>query len=207
VSLIILDMGSGNGQGNDIAYQKKAIDTVADMDSRKHQVVLKYQLEVKDDPPNKHLDRDVFRAAYNYGSESSYGVTSSVFDESSLDFLLGFPTPFVKIACRPDLYPLIHRIAPRMPVMVSVAGRVVLPIHCMFLHCIPKYPADMAEYEATFAEGMLKATVSDHVKGLELWNHYHPAVWEKHFVLERDATNPDAGVFSITPDQLKEVIG
>jgi sialic acid synthase SpsE len=207
VSLIILDMGSGNGQGNDIAYQKKAIDTVAGMDSKKHQVILKYQLEIADDPPNKHLDRDVFGAAYHYGLEKGYAVASSVFDESSLDFLLGYITPFIKIACRPDLYPLIQKIAPRIAVMVSVAGRVILPIHCMFLHCIPKYPAEMIDYEATFAESMLKATVSDHVQGLQLWNKYHPAVWEKHFVLERDAGNPDAGPFAVTPDQLKEVIG
>ena len=207
MSLIILDMGSGNGQGNEIAYQKKAIDTIAGMDSKKHQVILKYQLEIADDPPNKHLDREVFREAYQYGHIKGYDVTSSVFDDSSLDFLLGFITPFIKIACRPDLYPLIQKIEPRMPVMVSIAGRVILPIHCMFLHCVPKYPADMIQYEGNFAENMLKATVSDHVQGLQLWNKYHPVIWEKHFVLERDANNPDAGVFAITPDQLKEVIG
>jgi sialic acid synthase SpsE len=94
-----------------------------------------------------------------------------------------------------------------MPVMVSVSGRVILPIHCIFLHCIPKYPAELIEYQANFSEAQLGASVSDHTPGLDLWKRYHPAIWEKHLILERDLTNPDAGPFAITPDQLKEVIG
>jgi sialic acid synthase SpsE len=48
--------------------------------------------------------------------------------------------------------------------------------------------------------------MSDHTVGLELWNKYHPTVWEKHVCLEHNDTNPDAGAFAITPEELKEVL-
>lgn len=207
MSLIILDMGSGNTCGNSVDYAKRMIDAVADIDSKKTQVIFKWQLEDKDPPGQKKLGREVFKAAYEYAGEKGYLTTSSVFDSKSLAYLLQFPVPFIKLACQPVLYPLAVAIPAKIPVFISVAGRAILPIHCNFLHCIPKYPATLTEYEDAFAEFMLKASVSDHSPGLELWRKYRPQLWEKHFVLERDASNPDAGSFATTPDELREVIG
>lgn len=208
MSLVILDMGSGNSCKNDVDYAKCMIDTVAAVDSHKHNVILKWQLEDKDPPGQKRLDRAVFTLAYEYATEKNYLTTSSVFDYKSLAFLLQFPNiPFVKIACDPKLYGMALGIPARIPVFISVAGRAVLPIHCNFLHCVPKYPATLEEYEAMFHPTMLKASVSDHSPGLELWEKYQPQIFEKHLVLEREENNPDAGPFAITPDQLREVIG
>lgn len=207
MSLIILDMGSGNTCHNSIDYAKRMIDAVVDIDSKKTQVIFKWQLESEDPPGQKKLDRDVFKAAYEYAGEKGYLTTSSVFDSKSLAYLLQFPVPFIKIACQPILYPMALAIPSSIPVFISVAGRAILPIHCNFLHCIPKYPATLAEYEAAFAPHMLNASVSDHTPGLELWRKYKPQLWEKHFIIERDVSNPDSGLFAIDPDQLKEVIG
>jgi sialic acid synthase SpsE len=49
--------------------------------------------------------------------------------------------------------------------------------------------------------------ISDHTAGLDLYRKYHPSIWEKHLVLERTEGNLDAGPFSITPGELREVIG
>lgn len=214
MSLIILDMGSGNTCGNSVDYAKKMIDTVAEMDSKKHRVWLKWQLEERDDGPNKHLDREVFKAAFEYGEGKGYQMTSSVFDVHSLGFLLFsrqpmWELPFIKIACRPDLYYLMGLVPRAIPLFVSVYKVESLPYmsNCQVLYCVPKYPATLAEYEDRFSGKTLEGAVSDHTPGLELWRKYKPQIWEKHFVLERDASNPDAGSFAMTPDQLKEVIG
>jgi sialic acid synthase SpsE len=210
VSLVILDMGSGNTCKNSIDYAKRMVDAVATADSKKsgHRVVLKWQLELDDVGPNKHLEREVFKAAFEHAQKVGYETTSSVFDIDSLKYLIGnFAVPFVKLACDPEKYWLAKAVPPIIPVFISIAVRENLPIHCNFMHCIPKYPATLAEYEGMFADFMLRASVSDHSPGMELWRKYHPQVWEKHFVLEREESNPDAGPFAITPDQLKEVIG
>lgn len=207
MSLIILDLGSGNTCHNSVDHAKHMIDVVDGMDRRQTQVIFKWQLEAEDPPGQKKLDRDVFEAAYEYAGEKGYLTTSSVFDSESLAYLLKFAVPFIKISCQPVLYPMAVAIPASIPVFISVAGRAILPIHCNFLHCVPKYPATLAEYEAAFAEHMLRASVSDHSPRLELWRKYKPQIFEKHIVLERDASNPDAGPFAVTPEELKEVIG
>jgi sialic acid synthase SpsE len=218
MSLIILDMGSGNGQGNDIAYQKKAIDTIAEIDSKKHKVILKWQLELKPKGNNKPLDPRVFASSYLYANDKGYRATSSVFDPESLVDLMKiccirdedtpWGIPFIKIACQskdnPNVYGMIGLIARGIPIYVSYDPRnpnSLTEWNCTFLACIPEYPAKLSDYPPGIHG------YSDHVPGLELWNYYHPAIWEKHFVLEKDANNLDAGPFAITPDQLKEVIG
>lgn len=209
---IILDFGSGNTCKNDPEYAKRMIDAVAAIDAHKHEVIIKWQL-FSNEPPNVPLDHEVFRVAYNYAKEKGYRTTASVFDMRSLEFLLTFDIPFVKIACRPRLYWLIGEVPRRVPVWVSVAdaeGRGVLvgTNSCSWLLCIPRYPALLFDYEQSAQiDDFNMKFVSDHTEGLGLWEKWHPDVWEKHFILEDDPTNPDCAGHAIKPDLLKEVIG
>jgi hypothetical protein len=188
------------------------------MDSKKHNIILKWQLEDHPMGGNKPLSAKVFESAYLYANERGYEATSSIYDPKSLGIVLNaavnrkegmpFGVPFIKIACQskdnPNIYAMIGLVPRDIPLLVSYDPRDSNSLsgwNCRFLGCIPEYPAQFANYPP----GLFG--YSDHVSGLELWNYYHPAIWEKHFVLERDAGNPDAGPFAITPDQLKEVIG
>ncbi|MFA5376811.1 MAG: N-acetylneuraminate synthase family protein [Dehalococcoidia bacterium] len=208
MSIVILDMGSGNTCRNDVDYAKRMIDEVIKIDGKKCPIIFKWQLEVDPKPPNKPLDKDVFKAAYEYASGKGYPTTSSVFDELSLQYLLNFPVPFIKLACNPDKYCL-SKYVPRGVLIVASHDKYaeVAAGAVQWLACIPQYPATLAEYEMAFTGKELASGVSDHTPGLDLWNKYKPQVWEKHFVLERSDNNPDSGVFALTPDQLKEVIG
>jgi len=201
MSQIILDMGSGNTCKNSVDYAYKMIDAVAAIDSHKHEVIFKWQL-FKDEPPNVPLDHLVFGRAYAHAKGLGYKTTSSVFDKESLDFLLNFDIPFVKIACRPRLYWLIGEMPRKIPVYISWDGKQVAPMGSYTrMFCVPAYPADLKDYR----DGEL--AYSDHVKGLKLWNKWHPDIWEKHFILEDDPNNPDCAGHAIKPDLLKEVIG
>ena len=198
-------MGSGNTCRNSIDYVKRMIDTVISMDKKRHSITFKWQLEKADPPGQKKLDREVFKAAYQYAADKGYPTTSSVFDEESLEFLMGFQIPFIKIACQPKIYHLTLAIPRGIPILLSIdprdksSHRVWPPFTPLV--CIPEYPAKLEDYPYG-AQGY-----SDHTSGLALWNYYHPVIWEKHFVLERSSDNPDAGEFALTPDQLAEVIG
>lgn len=198
----IVDMGSGNTCQNDRLKVMDMIDAVAEVDSGKYEVILKWQL-FESAPPNIPLSDAVFEFAYIEARRAGYKTTASVFDMYSLDYLLTFNIPFVKIACREQLYDL--ALSCPVPTYVSVPGEeekswVKAAYH---LNCVPKYPATIADYEDRFADLRF---VSDHTPGWELLRKYEPEIIEKHFVLERDPDNPDAGPFAVTPDELAEIL-
>ena len=74
------------------------------------------------------------------------------------------------------------------------------------MYCIPKYPADISDYEKMFDTKWLGEAISDHTVGWDLYNKYKPEILEKHFVLDRREDNPDAGVFAVTAEELKEIM-
>jgi sialic acid synthase SpsE len=201
MSQIILDMGSGNTCKNSVDYAYKMIDAVAAIDSHKHEVIFKWQL-FQDEPPNVPLDHLVFGRAYAHAKGFGYKTTSSVFDKPSLDFLLNFDIPFVKIACRPRIYWLIGEVPRKLPVYVSWTGEEMIRGDIIRMFCVPKYPAEVSDYPKG------ASVISDHTRGLDLWKQSSPRIWEKHFVLEYDPNNPDAALgHAIKPDLLKEVLG
>ncbi len=215
MSQIILDLGSGNTlKSVDIA--KKMIDEVAAIDSKKHKIILKAQLFLSQ-PPNLPLDIGIFAFLYSYGRKQGYEVTASVFDKKSLNFLLEHEVPFIKIACRPDLYWLIGEIPRKIPVYQSILpeaywcssigdaafewqGSKILKILC-----VSKYPAQIKDYGAGQG-GTTAYAISDHSAGLKLFKKHKPQIWEKHYVLEHDSKNPDGGLWAITPSELKEIL-
>lgn len=199
---IILDIGSGRSLHN-IPRSEAMIKSVADMDSHKHKITFKAQL-FQSAPPNIPLEHDAFDHLYHYAKSFGYDMTSSVFDKDSLAFLLRYRIPFVKIACRPDLYWLIGEVQRKVQVYVSFYNEE--PPYkddksIKWLFCVRKYPALITDY--LFPGGL---NYSDHTVGWELFNKANPKIIEKHLCPKREADNPDSGPFSVTPEELREVI-
>jgi sialic acid synthase SpsE len=200
---LILDVGSGRSLKDRFVVQD-VVDAIKEVDSGKHQIVLKAQL-FKEAPPNIPLDPLLFDSLYNYGTKVGYKVTASVFDVPSLKFLLNYDVPFVKIACRPDLYWLIGEIPRKVPVIVSHDMRQDewdgSRYEVQWMSCIPEYPAKVSDYGDSSFEA-----VSDHTVGWEIFNRPMNKIVEKHFVMERDPGNPDAGPFACDPESLREIM-
>jgi sialic acid synthase SpsE len=198
----ILDFGSGNTCRNDIEIVKKMLHSLCDVDEMHHEVIIKWQL-FKEALPNIPLDHKVFDFAYKFAERLGYKTTASVFDRESLAFLMQYDVPFVKIACRPDLYELAQYCT--VPVYVSTANSSTVS-GAKMMYCVSKYPALLEDYEQAFTKEELSECVSDHTVGWDLYNKYNCKTIEKHFVHERRADNPDAGMFAVTPFQLCEVL-
>lgn len=202
--MIILELGSGNSCRNDEAVVKDMIDGIAETGI---DAVLKWQL-FENEPPNVPLERDVFEYAYEYGRKQGFDVTASVFDLEGMVYLMNFDVPFVKIACRRELYPLAGMAHDYLvPAVVSYPDRrqwaetdLVTP-----LCCVPKYPATIRDYKTAFTADQLKRGISDHTPGFDLYHEFQPEWWEKHVVLERDDDNPDAGPFACLISELGEL--
>lgn len=213
---IILDFGSGNTCKNDPKIVKKMIDELAKVD-KKRQCIIKWQLWSEDNPQGKNvrLDWEVFRYAYEYAEKKKgFNTTASIFDETSLNYLMTYnyppmPLPFIKIANRRDLYPLIEKMPRTLPVYVSYDNKAYLPYTlCKYdktLACISKYPAEREDYERTFRLNETMWYVSDHTIGLDMIKRQGSILIEKHYMLPGQ-TGLDAGPWAITPKELKEIL-
>lgn len=203
--MIILELGSGNSIRG-VEDVTRFIDAI--MEVTDERPVLKFQL-FKNEPPNKPLERGLFEFAYDYGTDNGFPVTASVFDADDMAFLLNFDIPFVKIACRPRLYPLARTAhAFGIKTVVSYPANAEMGKSSMVipLCCVPKYPAEQYEYEKRFTTDWLRHGISDHTPGFGLYKTYKPEWYEKHIVMERDEGNPDAGPFAATVEELVEIL-
>jgi sialic acid synthase SpsE len=211
MSQIILDI-SANTHKNDWAYLKRMLDELKAVDAGKHEVVIKHQLFMQAGE-NIPLDWHIFYKAYRYAEKLGYKTTSSVFDKKSLNFLLQYDIPFVKIANNRELDWLIGYVPRKIPVYVSVSDSYYTDnpyddgFDKLFVHlaCVSKYPANINEYESNFNSPHLKMNVSDHTTNWDLFNKYQPKIIEVHYKLE-NSTGLDAGSFARTPSQLSEVL-
>jgi sialic acid synthase SpsE len=214
MSQIILDMGSGNTCKNNLAYVRRMIDELKAVDTGKHEVIIKWQL-FEHAPPNERLMWATFDYAYNYALDKGYRTTASVFDMPSLQHLLQFDIPFVKIANRPDLYWLAGEVPRKIPVYVSISDVQTFwsrPSACNGdepLWCVSKYPSTLKDYQEIMFREMdvykAYANISDHTTDFQLWNRYRPRIIEWHYKLD-DSTGPDAGEFARTPAMLAEIL-
>ena len=204
--MIILDFGSGNTCENSKRCVTQMIDELAAVDTGKHEVVIKWQL-FTDCLPNEPLRRDVFDYAYGYAKEKGYQTTASVFDTDSLQFLLTYDIPFVKLANRPDLYWLAGEVPRKIPVYKSVhwGGTATVTDTEKTLCCVSKYPAETIDYIVNFTVEALQHGVSDHTTDFALYDVYKPLIYEVHYRLA-DSTGPDAGEFARTSTMLKEIL-
>ena len=200
--MIILDLGSGNSCKNDWEIAKDMIQAIQSIDPKRQEVVLKWQLFEKA-PPNIPLQREIFARAYTLAWGLGYDTTASVGDVVSLDFLLRFDIPFVKIACRPELYHLADRVPDGTKVIKSVSSVDDFVPGC--LCCVREYPADQKSYKKAFRDTQLKLGISDHTTDWYLYKKYQPELYEVHFKLS-NTDGPDSGPFARTPEQLKEIL-
>lgn len=210
MSIIILDLGSGNTCKNNNEYIKMMIDKIKKNDTGKHEIILKFQLFTRESGgANLPLTEECFDYGFKYGISQGYEVTSSVFDMHSLDFLLNRYSekiPFVKIANRRDLDWLMAYIPSNVKIVVSKTNDLFLPgivneIDQMW--CISKYPAKYEDYKKLPIE--IGDNISDHTEDFRLFREFSPNMVEWHFKLE-NSTGLDAGNFARTPDQLKEIL-
>jgi sialic acid synthase SpsE len=205
--MIILDI-SANTHKNNWNYLKRMLDELNAVDTGKHAVVIKHQLFKKagDNIPLKH---GLFDAAYRHAEKLGYRTTSSVFDSESLEFLLKYKIPFVKIANNRSLDYLIKEVPRGIPVIVSVDDHKLVgefdyePDTHMF--CVSNYPATIKDYEDRFSAFYLYQAISDHTTNFDLYKKHNPQIIEWHYKLE-DSTGLDAGAFARTPEQLREVL-
>ena len=214
--MIILDFGSGNTCKNYIITVRRMIDELVAVDTGKHEVIIKFQL-FKDAPPNMPLQLDVFDYAYGYAKEKGYKTTASVFDMDSLQFLLTYDIPFVKLANRPDLYWLAEEVPRRIPVYISYSDLNYIDwnfyrYNNFPLLCVSEYPTTMEKYVETFSGDYnmqylmgYGCGISDHTTDFTLYHKYKPSIYECHYKLN-DSTGPDAGDFARTPEALREVL-
>lgn len=204
---IILDI-SANTHKNDEAYYKRMIDELAKVDTRKHEVILKWQLFTRERGDNTLPDPYMFFRMSEWAFHThGYKTTTSVFDLPSLDYLLSlkFPykLPFIKIANDRSLDYLIGEIPRKYEVYKSVSTMKEYyddredGVDSLF--CVSKYPANIKDYPRTVMR------ISDHTVGLELWHRNHPHIFEKHYKLP-DSTGLDAGDFAITPQELRSIL-
>lgn len=209
MSIIILDFGSGNTCQNDKSIIKNMYDELKKIDNKKHEIIVKWQL-FKEAGENIPLGKEIFKFAYEYGKNIGYQVTASVFDIESLNFLLEYDIPFVKIANNKELYYLIKHIPQNIPVYYSCNISYDLKIKYdrsnkldERFYCISNYPAYPAHYELLRLKK--HCNISDHTTSFELFKKYEPKIIEWHFMLE-NSTGLDAGEFARTPQQLKEIL-
>ncbi|HSW61890.1 MAG TPA: N-acetylneuraminate synthase family protein [Dissulfurispiraceae bacterium] len=202
--MIILDCGSGNSCKNRIDYACGMVKAIAEI-GLPAPVIVKWQL-FKRAGDNAPLSLEVFERAYKYAEIMGLRTTASVFDEESLDYLLTFNVPFVKIANQPASKAMLasaeKKMAGRGYVLVSTDDPKSDAKNK--LYCISEYPAKAKDYIDRFGD-KLKAGISDHTADFELFKKYSPKVYECHFKLN-DTTGPDAGPFARTPESFKEIL-
>ena len=209
--MVIIDCGSGETCQNDKAIVKEMIDQLINVDTSEHKIIFKWQLFTEVPAGCIPLAPDVFEYAYQYAKEKGYKTTASVFDKESLNRLLWYKVPFIKIACREYLYHFIDDIPAHISVMVSI--KTVTKKYSIIennkwriikLHCIPEYPANPTLYETGFGHN-LSYSISDHTDDFYLFKKYQPLFYEKHYKLE-NSTGLDSGSFAKTPEEFKEIL-
>ena len=210
MSRVILDI-SANTHKNDWEYLKRMLDTLKAIDTGKHEVIIKHQLFEKAGD-NISLNPPLFAEAYHYAKSLGYQTTSSVFDKSSLEFLLMFNIPFVKIANRRELDWLVREIPRKTEAYVSIGQKPSdellenLYPGVKLLACVSEYPSKIKDYEQRFSDIHLSKAISDHTTNWDLFNKYQPEIYECHYVLEHDENNLDGGLFARTPQMLVEIL-
>jgi sialic acid synthase SpsE len=208
--MVIADFGSGNTCKNNpdtILAMIRGLDSA----DRRHDAIIKWQLFAAETVPLcTRLTHEAFDHAYNAARMYGYQTTASVFDVESLELLLSYDVPFVKIAAREWAYPLISKVPRGVPVVVSVvcmndAIKYMMRENMHVMCCVPEYPAPAHRYGEQFSEPMLHKGISDHSPSLNMWRKYRPEVYERHFKLP-DSTGLDAGPFASTPEEWKEIL-
>ena len=208
---VILDI-SANTHQNDPVLMRELIEAVPE--TVRHKVLLKTQYWTKPIPPNERTTMRGLLQFINAAKSRGYAVGTSVFDEEAVKDItltgLACRLDFVKLPCRVGTYWL----ADFVPRATKVYASAIDQKHGQtfradyWLYCVPEYPADVSAYSQISNQLDYFHGVSDHSIGGLVWKAARKnrlAVYECHYVLERSDTNPDAGPFAKTPDDLREM--
>lgn len=201
----ILDFGSGNTCRNNKITIKKMIDDLCEIDKKKNEIIIKWQL-FKKAGENIPLAVESFDYAFDYASKKGYETTASIFDEESLLFLLNYKIPFIKIANNPKFYYLGGKIPNSIDLYVSTKKALDLKRCYKQFACISKYPATLLDYESNFNMNEMQ-NISDHTSDFSLFEKYFKTIKkiEWHYKL-KDSVGLDAGEFARTPEALETII-
>jgi sialic acid synthase SpsE len=197
--MIIIDCGSGNSCRNSIDYACRMVKEVFDLNLP--DVVIKWQL-FKHEGDNVPLSLEVFERAFHYAQIWGIATTASVFDKESLDYLLTFDIPFVKIANKLSSQILIKDIPDNLRVIYSTDKPDFKSTrkNTDIIYCVSKYPAEEKDYDKYGDK--LKQGISDHTINFNLFKKYSPKIYECHFKL-KDTIGNDAGKFARLPEDFK----
>lgn len=193
--MIILDCAGGNNCKNSIDYACGMVKAISNLNLP--DVVIKWQL-FKEAGDNIPLNHEVFERAYRYAAILRLRTTASVFDKESLDFLMTFGVPFIKIANNAKSQALLDDIPENMPIIYSTdkPDFKLSRDNTNIIYCVSKYPAKEKDYDK-FGD-KLKKGISDHTINWNLYRKYKPEIYECHFCLD-DSTGLDAGEFARRP--------
>lgn len=205
---IILDV-SANTMKNDVSYYEKMVRAVGEIDPGENEIIFKTQL-FRNLPPNMELSFDVFDKMYDMTRYYEYTLTSSVFNTKMLKFLSVYEVPFIKIACRKELYSLAYMChqTPYVSIESEEDYNIVSSNKIQKLFCVPKYPAKYEDYRDNYDLIIRTGGLSDHSEGLHVfrWAKHFIDVYECHYILDEDPGNPDAGPFAKRLEEIKEII-
>ena len=206
--MIILDFGNGSVCLNDRDNIKTMIDRLAEVDIDR-ETVIKWQLFLNI-PPKLSLRRDLFDYAYKYAADLGFMTSASVFDKDSLDFLLRYNVPFVKLANQPHMWRYTDDVPRSVPLFVSVGSE--REFNWMadknpngIMACVSKYPALPSEYNLTFRNKILRAGISDHTDNISLYKAFRPCLYEKHYTVPEIPTDK-VRRYCAGPEQVKELL-
>lgn len=215
--MIILEFGSGDTCKNDKNQIADMITQLAEYDTDR-KCIIKWQL-FKNLSHVASLSKENFDYAYKFAENLGFKTTASVFDRESLDFLLKYNTPFLKIACQTQKYDfrkamnnIIQDVPVTLPIIASVESSLMIekvseqyPRHYIeYLCCVPIYPALRIQYVNNFYRHHLKEGISDHTIGHTIYNLYQPKIYEVHYILSHQ-TSLDKQ-WSIGPEELKSFL-
>ena len=206
MALIIADLGSGETCRNDKSTVRKLIDSLSSVDQHKREVIIKWQLWSNPNvSPAISLDWDIFDYAYDYAAHQGYQTTASVFDRPSLRRLLTYDIPWIKIACRPWAYPLIDDDHEWIVTVPDVRTATMIASHNVkVMYGMDEYTVNPEDYIVRFGDA-LSVGISDHTPTVELFNLYHPAIYEKHLRLP-DSIGLDSGPHAVTAKVLSSIL-
>lgn len=177
-----------------------------------------------------HLPLDAYKGLKEYCEKNNIIFLSTPFDMKSLELLLSFNMPYMKIPSGEITnYPYLKKIGEQnMNVIISTGMATLLDVkECLdlitasgteknkvtLLHCTTEYPAPLEDVNLK-AMLTLKETFgvnvgySDHTKGIEVSiaaAAMGATVIEKHFTLDKNMEGPDH-VASLEPNELAEMV-
>lgn len=207
---LILEMQDGGMSQNSKTTVKQMIDSVVNNIPPNINLIFKWQLyqKIKTYVEIMPLKHEIFEFAHEYAANLGYETTASVFDQESLSYLQQFKVPFIKLACKTNLYDFrknMWSLDGNYKTVISVENKndfATMVTSGSLLCCVPKYPAAISEYESEFGE-LLYYGISDHTVGLDLYNKYKPIIFEKHFYM--DGLESWDKNWAIKPEELHKI--